>query len=193
MTTINAVSEMSATCGTPTDGALVLATLSGRKEAFDELVSRYQSRTVATAYRYLGNLQDALEVSQEAFLKAFTSLFKLQQVDAFGAWLMRIVSNLSLNFRRSRKTRSTIPLDDLLPSTPLCDPCRQIQSAEILPLLDDALTHLPKRQRAALELFALEQTPQKEVAQTLGCSVEAVKWHVFEGRRKLREILEECL
>src|SRR5919199_1632022 len=83
----------------------------------DALIRRYQRQAVAGSYRLLGNSHDALEVTQDAFLKAFTSLNTLQRPEAFGGWLMRIVSNLSLNFRRSRRTRSQLPLDDLLGPT----------------------------------------------------------------------------
>src|SRR3954452_8370640 len=98
----------------PTDGQLVTRAIDGDRKAFDELIVRYQRQAVAVSYRLLGNTQDALEVAQDAFLKAFTSLATLQKPEAFGGWLMRIVSNLSLNYRRSRKVRSQLPLDDLL-------------------------------------------------------------------------------
>src|SRR3954447_10048581 len=100
--------------GGPSDGQLVEQTLSGNRTAFDELIRRYQRQAVAVSYRLLGNTNDALEVTQDAFLKGFTSLATLQKPEAFGGWLMRIVSNLSLNYRRSRKIRSQLPLDDLL-------------------------------------------------------------------------------
>src|SRR5229473_1105415 len=100
--------------GGPSDGALVAQVLAGKRDAFDTLVGRYQRQAVAVSYRLLGNSHDALEVTQDAFLKAFTSLATLQKPEAFGGWLMRIVSNLSLNYRRGRKNRSQLPLDDLL-------------------------------------------------------------------------------
>src|SRR4029077_11395431 len=82
-----------------------------------QLIRRYQRQAVAVSYRLLGNSNEALEGTQDAFLKAFTSLSTLQKPEAFGGWLMRIVSNLSLNYRRGRKTRSQLPLDDLLGKT----------------------------------------------------------------------------
>src|SRR5882672_1235709 len=100
--------------GAPTDEQLVSKCMAGDRRSFDELIKRYQRQAVAVSYRLLGNSHDALEVTQDAFLKAFSSLDTLQKADAFGGWLMRIVSNLSLNYRRSRKTRSQLPLDDLL-------------------------------------------------------------------------------
>src|SRR3954454_16963549 len=103
----------------PSDGTLVERVLGGDRRAVDELIRKYQRQAVAVSYRLLGNNHDALEVTQDAFLKAFSSLATLQKPEAFGGWLMRIVSNLSLNYRRSRKTRSQLPLDDLLgPSEP---------------------------------------------------------------------------
>ena len=92
----------------PSDGYLVLQTRNGDRSAFDELIVRYQRPAVAVASRLLGNVHDAMEVTQDAFLNAFTNLATLRQAEAFGGWLMRIVSNLSLNFRRARKTRAAL-------------------------------------------------------------------------------------
>ena len=192
----------------PTDGQLVERTIAGQREAFDELIRRYQRQAVAVSYRLLGSSHDALEVTQDAFLKAFSSLSTLQKPEAFGGWLMRIVSNLSLNFRRSRKTRSQLPLDDLLgPAegqqqpeaggggsewmSQSGDPLRRLESEEMGRTLQEALSKLPEKQRLALVMFTIDEMPQKQVAEALKCSVEAVKWHVFQGRKKLKELMKE--
>jgi RNA polymerase sigma-70 factor (ECF subfamily) len=191
----------------PTDGQLVTRTIEGDRKAFDELIVRYQRQAVAVSYRLLGNTQDALEVTQDAFLKAFSSLATLQKPEAFGGWLMRIVSNLSLNYRRGRKNKQQLPLDDLLgPSEPSTadttgsdwmaqsgDPVRRLESQELGKKLQEALNQLPEKQRMAIIMFTIEQMPQKQVAETLDCSVEAVKWHVFQGRKKLKEILKDVM
>ena len=192
----------------PSDGQLASRAMTGDRGAFDSLIRRYQRQAVAVSYRLLGNSQDALEVTQDAFLKAFSSLASLQKPDAFGGWLMRIVSNLSLNYRRSRRTRSQLPLDDLLGpsnaqrSDPAAggewlggsgDPVRKLEGQELGQKLQQALDQLPEKQRLAIVMFTIEQMPQKEVAQALHCSVEAVKWHVFQGRKKLREMLKELM
>jgi RNA polymerase sigma-70 factor, ECF subfamily len=188
----------------PTDAILVQRTLDGDRGAFDELIRRYQRQAVAVSYRLLGSSHDALEITQNAFLKAFVNLKSLKKTEAFAGWLMRIVSNLSLNHRRGRKSRTQLPLDDLLIQADrtvpdnrfvarYIDPAHQLQSAEMGRHLRKALRQLPERQRSAIILFAIEQMPQKQVARTLGCSVEAVKWHVFQGRKKLRESLKEYL
>jgi RNA polymerase sigma-70 factor (ECF subfamily) len=194
----------------PTDGALVEQVIGGKRAAFDELVRRYQRQAVAVSYRLLGNSHDALEVTQDAFIKAFSSLATLQKPEAFGGWLMRIVSNLSLNYRRSRKTRSQLPLDDLLGPTESSqqaeaaggssdwmsqsgDPVHLLASEEMGRKLQTALAQLPEKQRMAIVMFTIEEMPQKQVAEALNCSVEAVKWHVFQGRKKLKEILKDHL
>ena len=193
----------------PTDGQLVTKVLSGDRGSFDVLITRYQRQAVAVSYRLLGNPQDALEVSQDAFLKAYSSLATLQKPEAFGGWLMRIVSNLSLNYRRSRKLRQQLPLDDCLGPTDSQqtdaggggsdwmaqddDPVHRLESQEMGARLKEALNQLPEKQRLAIVMFTIEELPQKQVAESLGCSVEAVKWHVFQGRKKLKELMKEYL
>jgi RNA polymerase sigma-70 factor (ECF subfamily) len=191
-----------------TDGQLVRLTLKGDRTAFDRLIERYQRQAVAVSYRFLGHTQDAQEVTQNAFLKAFASLATLQKPDAFAGWLMRIVSNLSLNYRRGRKTRRQLPLDDALGSAEGSaqnfiaageatvrdgDPVHRLESREMGQRLREALDQLPEKQKTAIILFTIEEMPQKQVAEALKCSVEAVKWHVFQGRKKLREILKDHL
>jgi RNA polymerase sigma-70 factor (ECF subfamily) len=194
----------------PTDGTLVERVLAGQRSAFDDLVRRYQRQAVAVSYRLLGNSHDAMEVTQDAFVKAFSSLATLQKPEAFGGWLMRIVSNLSLNYRRSRKTRSQLPLDDLLGPTESAqqaasaggssdwmsqsgDPAHLLASEEMGRKLQEALQQLPEKQRLAIIMFTIQEMPQKQVAESLQCSVEAVKWHVFQGRKKLKELLKDYL
>src|SRR3954468_4290626 len=195
--------------GSPSDEQLVTKVMAGDRRSFDELIKRYQRQAVAVSYRLLGNSQDALEVTQDAFLKAYSSIKTLQKPGAFGGWLMRIVSNLSLNYRRSRKLRQQLPLDDCLGPTESGaaeggagasewmarddSPLHALESRELGVKLKEALAQLPEKQRLAIIMFTIEQMPQKQVAESLECSVEAVKWHVFQGRKKLKEILKDYL
>jgi len=188
------------------DGKLVRRVCKGDRTAFDELIAKYQRQAVAVSFRLLGNSNDAMEVVQDAFLKAFHSLDTLQKPEAFGGWLMRIVSNLSLNFRRSRKVRQQLPLDDMFGATSGdesqsggewmskdADPQHTLESREMGAKLQWALQQLPEKQRLAIVMFTIDEMPQKQVAEALECSVEAVKWHVFQGRKKLRELLKDVL
>ena len=193
---------------TLTDGDVARRAVAGDRSAFDELIRRYQRQAAAVAYRLLGNSADSLEVTQDAFLKAYKSLPTLQKPDAFGGWLLRIVSNLSLNYRRSRKHRKQLPLDDLLGTadsggseTPggsewmsrSGDPLHQLEGRELGAKLQAALAQLPEKQRLAILMFTVDEMPQKDVAAALDCSVEAIKWHVFQGRKKLKELLKDHL
>jgi len=183
---------------------LVVAAQEGDSAAFSRLVRIYQRRAVSVAYRLVGNTEDACDVAQEAFLRAYRSLGQLENPSRFGPWLMRTVSNLSLNFRRSRKNSPTASLDDtievlgefLRPGTRTnwssVDDDAQLPD-EVHQAVSTAIEQLPDKQRLALVLFSVEGMPQKEVAQILECSVELVKWNVFQARKKLRKMLADYL
>lgn len=191
------------------DEALVRSAIDGDRSAFDSLVRRYQNAAVSVSYRLLGNRADAVEIVQDAFLKAYRSLSSLERPGAFGGWLMRIVSNLSLNRRRGRHLRKGTSLEDdegnpidaagattttgeSLQSGSL-DPERAAIGKELGAQLEKALAQLPDKQRLAILMFTIQELPQKQVAEALECSVEAVKWHVFQGRKKLKELLKDHL
>jgi len=187
----------------PDDGGLVRATKRGDLTAFEALVERYQRRATAVAYRLLNNREDAMDVVQDAFLRAYDRLDSLSTPGRFGPWLLRIVSNLSLNFRRARALRRHETLDAAhdgeprgginRPDPAAPSPPAEASANEMKRQLDRAIGQLPRMQRQALVLFAVEKLPQKEIAKMLGCSVEAVKWHVFAARKKLKEQFKEYL
>ncbi len=185
---------------------LVCQAQAGQQEAFGELVRRYQRRAVSVAYRLLGNVEDASDVSQDAFVRAYRNLSQLDDPSRFGAWLMRVVCNLSLNLRRSRASRATVPWDETLSSVseardrntgrPLASPAPSDEGplpAELNAAISAALDELPEKQRLALVLFSVEGVPQKEVAAILECSIELVKWNVFQARKKLKDQLASFL
>lgn len=178
----------------------------GDAEAFAGLVRSYQRRAVSVAYRLVGNVEDASDVSQDAFVRAFRCLDQLDDPARFGPWLMRIVSNQSLNFRRSRSSRAAASLDDMAmdpaegrrPATGSklaseADDSAVSKPAELHDAISEALATLPDKQRLSLVLFSVEGMPQKEVAEVLECSVELVKWNVFQARKKLKDLLEVYL
>lgn len=195
------------TSAPPGDAEYVKRAREGEPRALDELIGRHQQRATSVAYRLLGNLHDALEVCQEAFIRAFKNLDSLQDPERFRPWLMKIVTNLSLNYRRSRAARGrTVSLDDCIlnPDAPQehllkrrgradDHPGSGLIAAEFADAIGRAMVELTEQQRVALVLFSIEELPQKEVASIMGCSVEAVKWHVFQARRRLKDRLAEHL
>ena len=185
------------------DAQCVARVRAGDDAAFDELVQRYQRRAVAVAYRLLGNMHDAADVAQDAFLRAYRKLEKLDDPRRFGAWLMRIVSNLALNFRRSRSRNTAMSTDDVFEGP---EEFRSASGAllggtaedaagaqELKEAVGTAIAELPEKQRLALVLFSMEGLPQKEVAAIMDCSVELVKWNVFQARKTLRKRLADQL
>jgi RNA polymerase sigma-70 factor, ECF subfamily len=185
------------------DAQAVARSLAGDMTAFDRLIEKYQRRAVAVSYRLLGNIDDAMDVSQEAFVRAFRSLGSLQEAERFGAWLMRIVSNLSLNYRRGRRMNLSLTTGDDEGGVEdrMADRSSRarhaaedsLQRGELEQAITKAIEALPEQQRLSLILFAIEQMPQKEVAEILDCSVEMVKWNVFQARKNLKEALAEYI
>jgi len=187
------------------DAKLVKAALAGSNEAFDQLVQQYQRRAVAVASRLLRNLDDAMEVAQEGFIRAYQALGQLNDPRRFGPWLLRIVANQALNFRRSHRKdpkisldqtagndeESTSPLTSLMGAEPTAQ--EHISAQELAEALEKAIAELPENFRDALVLFAIEKLPQKEIADIMDCSLQTVKWSVFEARRRLREKLGNWL
>lgn len=190
------------------DEDLVREALAGRPEAFDALVERYQRQVMAVAYGFVGNLHDAEDVCQGAFIRAYKNLQTLEKAQSFRSWLLQIVTNLSLNFRRDRAVgdRRRVSFEDCLgseedsPESRLAvsqhadeQPGAELEARELAEITRKLIAELSEQQRTALVLFSIEQLPQKEVAQIMECSVEAVKWHVFQARRRLRERLAPYL
>jgi len=189
------------------EAKLVSAAVGGDNDAFEELVVRHQRKAVAVAGRLLGNVDDSLEVVQEAFVRAYRSLGELNDRRRFGAWFMRIVVNQALNLRQSRRRRATVGLAGLSgaggaagegpvamePAAKTPSPQEQLAAKELAEALKKAIDELPERLRTALLLFSVEGLAQKEVAGIMDCSVETVKWRVFEARRRLRKRLGKML
>ncbi len=184
---------------------LVRRARDGDTGAFGRLVRMYQRRAVSVAYRLVGNSADASDVSQEAFVRAYRNLGQLDDPARFGAWLMRVVSNLSLNFRRSRAARPASSLDAAMDAGAEFrrattgsrvsgrESLGDSSATELNSAVGRAMEQLPDAQRLALILFSVEGMPQKDVADILECSVELVKWNVFQARKKLKELLQEHL
>ncbi|HNQ24118.1 MAG TPA: sigma-70 family RNA polymerase sigma factor [Phycisphaerae bacterium] len=186
--------------------ALVCRAQRGDAAAYTELVRSYQKRVVSVAYRLLGHSEDAADVAQEAFVRAYHNLEQLDDPERFGPWLMRVVTTQALNFRRCRKSRAAASLDQLGEGTTGWrlsgsrkafverddDPDGPLPT-ELHAAISAALEQLPEKQRLALVLFSVEGMPQRDVAQILDCSIELVKWNVFQARQKLKDLLHEFL
>jgi RNA polymerase sigma-70 factor (ECF subfamily) len=193
---------MATSCGISTskdsDGALVAATKRGDTQAFEELVLRHKQRVLAVAQRITNNREDAEDVAQESFHKAFLHLDAFQEKSRFSTWLTRIVMNEA--FMLLRRRRGVV---EVLPENPddggnsgseafvdqSPNPEELCSQRERTQLLTEAINRLGPTIRATILLRDIEERSVKETAQILGASITAVKARVFQGRRKLRRTL----
>ena len=169
--------------------ALVSACLEGRTQAFDELVVRHRRAIYQLCYRFVGNHEDATDLAQEVFLRAYRALKNFKGQASLGTWLHRIAVNQCLN-RVSGRGPRTEPIaepDGLAASEP--DATVQMISAERAARVRAAIARLPRKQRATLILRVYRDLPHQEIARILGSSVGAVKANFFHALNNLRRLL----
>jgi RNA polymerase sigma-70 factor (ECF subfamily) len=176
---------------------LVKASQMGDRRAFDELVRLYQKRAMLAAVRILGAADEAAEAVQVGFVKAYLSIKKLRDAGQFECWLLRIVANTAVSQARAAKRRTArVGIADCCQHKSLLSvlSAPQEQNAEELSrAVRQAMLKLSKKEAQAISLFGLQDMSQKQVAQIMRCSVEAVRWHVFNARKKLKVLLKEYL
>jgi RNA polymerase sigma-70 factor (ECF subfamily) len=180
-----------------TESAAVLARArQGDSEAFRALVERHSRSVFRLAYRMTGNEQDAEDVVQESFLRAYRQLGRFESRANFGTWLYRIVANCSVDLMRSKQARHDQvrgeSLDEAveMPPAQTPGPERLAQSAEIERRVRDALNALSPLERAAFTLRHYEGRSIDEIGRTLGLGTSAAKHSVFRAVKKLRIALQ---
>ena len=176
-----------------TEAAAVLARAQqGDSEAFRELVERHSRSVFRLAYRMTGNEQDAEDVVQESFLRAYKQLGRFESRANFGTWLYRIVSNCSVDLMRAKQARhdqvrgDSIDEAAQLPAGDLPGPERIAQSAEIERRVQAALSELSPLERAAFTLRHYEGRSIEEISAALNLGTSAAKHSVFRAVKKLR-------
>jgi len=167
----------------------------GDSEAFQSLVERHSRRAFQLAYRITGNEQDAEDVVQESFIRAYRQLSRFEARAHFSTWLHRIVANCSVDLIRSRRVRyEHASTDDLgpaeQPESGGADPERLAASAQIERKVSAAMSELSPLERAAFTLRHYEGRSIAEIGKTLGLGTSATKHSVFRAVRKLRAALE---
>jgi RNA polymerase sigma-70 factor (ECF subfamily) len=184
------------------DGALVAAARNGDSQAFEELVFRHRQKVLAVAQRITNNREDAEDVAQESFHKAFLHLNNFQEKSRFSTWLTRIVMNQAFMLLRRRRgvvevfpespedgeRCNSVAFVDQNPNPEEC--CWQRERTQ---LLTAAISRLGPKVRRTILLRDMEERSMEETAQILGTSISAVKARVFQGRRKLRRTVNPGL
>lgn len=185
----------------PSEEQLLKRSLSGETEAFEELVIKYQNKVYALAFRYMGNEEDAYDMAQEAFLKAYRSLATFKGDSSFSTWLYRVTTNVCLDELRRRKRRIlALSLDEplntrggeevekeLIDPTPIADTV--YEQKELSQYIQNTLNKLKPEYKAILVLRDIMDFSYAEIADILKCSVGTVKSRLSRARMVFRDKL----
>lgn len=172
--------------------SLVAAARGGNRGAFEELVRATTAETYTLALRLLGNEEDARDVVQEAYLRAYRSIGRFRGDASFRTWLYRITANCAATSLAKRQRRRVEPLDDESPvvdDDPRHDPVARAEGGALRDRLTAALGDLPPRLRAVVVLRDVYDLPHDAIAAELGISESAAKVRLHRARRRLREQL----
>jgi RNA polymerase sigma-70 factor (ECF subfamily) len=182
------------------ESALIAAAKDGNAQAFEALIARHQRRIFAVALRYARVRQDAEDIVQQSFQKAFLHLHQFEGRSSFSTWLTRVVINEAQMLQRKSGGRREVSIDNLNENaetvTPLeirdsaPDPEADYSQRELRRILSSAVNELPRKTRRAIQLRELDERSTEETARIMGISVAAVKGRIFQGRKKLRKRLE---
>jgi len=170
------------------DLQLVRRSQAGDTDAFGELVTKYRTKIFNMIYDIVGNENDAWDLAQESFLKAWRSIHRFQGRSSFYTWLYRITMNVTLDSLHRKCRVSEVELDDAIPSF-LPGPGVNCERAEIREQVYAALAQLKPEHRAVIILKEIEDLQCQEIADILDLSLGTVLSRLFYGRKKLQSIL----
>jgi RNA polymerase sigma-70 factor (ECF subfamily) len=180
------------------DQELVRAAQGGDTAAFEELVARHRDKIYARAYSMMRNEEEAVDLSQEAWVKGWQRLAQFHGESSFGTWMTRIVINLCLDQLRKQKRQRTESIDELgeesggverqMPTVTV-NPTAGLEQTELRQRIDRALGQLSYEHRTVLVLHEFEELEYKEIAKVMGCSIGTVMSRLFYARRKLAALL----
>jgi len=182
------------------DEQLVRRVLKGDSASFDEIVRKYQSITYAVAYRFVQNRDDALDIAQEVFVKAFGSLATWKPTGSFKSWLLRIATDRSRDHLRRRSRAPVFVAEHELRESGMRmvnerarirEPSEHASDSELGVLIRTAVDTLPEKQRVVFVLRHYQGLALKEIAAILRCTEGTVKTHLFRATGKLRDQLDD--
>jgi len=178
------------------DVAVIGQVRTGNSDAFRTLVERHSRAIFRVAYRMTRNEQDADDIVQETFLRAYRQIDHFEERSSFSTWLHRVAVNCALDSIRARKRRDAHPSwneeEDPMDSIPSSEPAqdRLLMSAEVKARVSKALEDLSSNERTAFVLRHFEGMPIDEIGRTLGTQVNATKNTIFSAVKKIRTALE---
>lgn len=174
-----------------TDEALVARAQTGDGAAFEELVRRYRNDVYGLSYHFLRNREEAWDVSQEVFIKAYRSLNRFRGDAGFKTWLLRITANHCKDHFKKRRVPTVsidaMPSQDFFPSG--TDPGRELGNSELGEAIQEALDSLSPKHRMAFVLREFEDMSYKDMASVMECSEGTVMSRLHHARKKLQDKL----
>jgi RNA polymerase sigma-70 factor (ECF subfamily) len=173
----------------PSDVALVAAACSGDADAFAELVTRYERPVYHLAYRTLHDAEEARDITQESFLRAYRSLRSFRPTAKFSTWLFAIAYHACCDRLKRLRRFSDEELPDPPDSSP--GPEHRVVALDEAQRLRDAIDRLPEKYRAVITLYHLQGRQYEEIAKVLDLPMGTVKTHLFRAKEQLRRTLGE--
>jgi len=182
---------------------LVKRCQAGDTEAFDLLVGRYRTRVFGMIYNMVHNEQDAWDLAQDSFLKAWKSIARFRGQSSFYTWLYRIVTNVTIDWLRKKQVKGSgtefndeVQLREIDPASrtvPRADalPHQRMERREIRARIDQAIQQLSPEHRAVILMKETEDMQYHEIAEALGCSIGTVMSRLFYARKKLQNLLRD--
>jgi len=180
------------------DEQLVKAAKRGDMAAFEELVGRHRDKIYARAFSMMRNEDEAVDLSQEAWVKSWQRLKQFQGDSSFGTWMTRIVINLCLDQLRRRKRQRAESIEEMSEESGgverqmpvvVVNPTERLERGELRRRIDQALAQLSHEHRTVLILHEFEEMEYKEIARTMECSIGTVMSRLFYARRKMAVLL----
>jgi len=187
----------------PDDRVLVERCQAGQLDAYEALVGRYRQRVYSLAYGMLRNEQDAVDLSQETFVKAWQAIRGFKKNASFYTWLYRITTNLCIDFVRKRDRRPTVPYEEAIDPDADVDveiapsnqplPTDEAQRKELREQIDAALQELSPEHRVVVQLREYEGLDYAEIAKAVGCQVGTVMSRLHYARKHLQKLLKDVI
>lgn len=178
------------------DNQLIDLFLEGKIEAFNQLVDKYKRKIYLTAYRILGNHEDANDITQEVIIRIYNHLKNFRKESSIFTWIYRITTNLSLNELKKQKIKNFIDLDALeewLFKDEKSSPELSFRENELSNRINEAMQKLPAKQRLVFSLRYYDELSYEEISKILGTSIGALKANYFHAVKKLAKELKNEL
>ena len=187
----------------PGDQKLVKRAQGGNLEAYDELIRRYQERIYATIYHMTANHEDANDLAQETFIKAYQALKSFKGDSSFFTWVYRIAVNKTINFLKQRKNKTHMSLNDLdfnaehdpdlVALVSDKTPRREVNLIELQEKLNGAMQKLSETHRLVVTLHDVQGLSHEDISKIMGCNTGTVRSRLFYARQQLQAYLSDYL